>query len=190
MHRYLENVHEGKEFHLGHKKIRNLNEMLFELKDMSDEQYEHYVSEKHNYISDWILHVVKYKALADSLRVAGSRKQSIDAMQVMIKSLNAEIHSENQTHYTEKKEEIDISKIQEQKQTELVTNEKTIKEALYDAGKNHVPQVRHHPPTGHKERREFLWTHFSWDIAKEFMYGMSIGILAGMVLSKIFLMPV
>ena len=37
------------------------------------------------------------------------------------------------------------------------------------------------------EIKDFLWKHFAWDMAKEFMYGMAIGILIGMVLSKIFI---
>ena len=38
-----------------------------------------------------------------------------------------------------------------------------------------------------REIKDFLWKHFAWDMAKEFMYGMAIGILIGMVLSKIFI---
>ncbi|MBN2368181.1 hypothetical protein JXC34_04110, partial [Candidatus Woesearchaeota archaeon] len=36
------------------------------------------------------------------------------------------------------------------------------------------------------EIKDFLWKHFAWDMAKEFMYGMALGILIGLVLSKIF----
>ena len=38
-----------------------------------------------------------------------------------------------------------------------------------------------------REIKEFLWKHFAWDMAKEFMYGLAVGILIGLVLSRIFL---
>ncbi|MEM4398131.1 MAG: hypothetical protein QW757_05935, partial [Candidatus Woesearchaeota archaeon] len=43
--------------------------------------------------------------------------------------------------------------------------------------------IKHDEKYGH----EFLWKHFAWEMAKEFMYGMAIGILIGFVLAKIFL---
>ena len=35
------------------------------------------------------------------------------------------------------------------------------------------------------EIRSVIWKHFKWELAKEFMYGMAIGILMGFVLSRI-----
>ena len=37
------------------------------------------------------------------------------------------------------------------------------------------------------EIKNMLWKHFAWDMAKEFMYGMAIGIIIGLILSKILL---
>ncbi|MFH2020141.1 MAG: hypothetical protein ABIJ34_01935 [archaeon] len=37
------------------------------------------------------------------------------------------------------------------------------------------------------EIRVVLWKHFAWDLAKEFMYGMAVGIIIGFILSRILL---
>ncbi len=37
-----------------------------------------------------------------------------------------------------------------------------------------------------KEIKDFLWKHFAMDMAKEFMYGMAIGMLAGIIISRLF----
>jgi hypothetical protein len=37
-----------------------------------------------------------------------------------------------------------------------------------------------------KDIKIFLWKHFPWDMALEFMYGMALGLLMGLVMSRIF----
>ncbi len=36
------------------------------------------------------------------------------------------------------------------------------------------------------EIKHILWKHYHWDMAKEFMYGLAIGIVLGLILSKAF----
>ena len=37
------------------------------------------------------------------------------------------------------------------------------------------------------EIRNVIWKHFKWEMAKEFMYGMAIGMIMGLILSKLFM---
>ncbi len=38
-----------------------------------------------------------------------------------------------------------------------------------------------------QDTNSLLWKHFSWDLAREFMYGLAIGILIGLIMSRILL---
>jgi hypothetical protein len=89
---------------------------------------------------------------------------------------------------------------EEQKKTEEETEEKKIIQTkINDEENGKISQTR----SGHSihdieeilknlskedvEIRNIIWKHFKWELAKEFMYGMAIGILMGFILSKLFI---
>ncbi|MEM4398079.1 MAG: hypothetical protein QW757_05665 [Candidatus Woesearchaeota archaeon] len=240
---YFNDVPEGKEFFLYDKKIKNLHGLLFELRSMSNETYNHFVNNEHNYFSDWIEYVIKFKELADLIRSVLDRKEAISLIEKKIEELknkenqkaSVKIEEKKENKIIEEKKDIiekkepdrdlkketlnkfeiknEISEIkkqnlentnkddklkeevkfkeevkQEQKElTEKQRNEKNNESELndYNQMKKEIlkEKIKHDEKYGH----EFLWKHFAWEMAKEFMYGMAIGILIGFVLAKIFL---
>jgi len=181
MPNYLDDVPEQNAFILGDKKILNLFSLLLELRSMSDETYNYYASSHHNYFADWIMHVVNYHELADKLRNTSSRQQAIRVLEKSVEEHKEKDVKEDSFVVAETKPKMKkpVKKAEEKEKAEplnKVPNKMTENNVmLQDIAQNE------------KEIKDFLWKHFAWDMAKEFMYGMAIGILIGMVLSKIFI---
>ena len=164
MNNYLNDVAEDKVFLLGDKKIRNLYGLLFEFRVMSDDTYSYYANNEHNYFADWIQCVIVNKELSDSLRDAKSRKEAVRVVEKTLDSLKE----------PRKEEKVFTSPKQEVKKEIPITAEEEVDVLLKKIAQSE------------KEIQTVLWKHFTWDMAKEFMYGMAIGMLIGLVLAKIF----
>lgn len=197
MDAFLMDVAEDKVFYLGDKKIKNLYGLLFELRSISDETYSYYAGEDHNYFSDWIEYVIKNYDLAHNLRKTNSRKEAVGLLE----------HSIDSMKHEEKKEEprklVENVSLGASGFNEMITGGTKQAEKLLEA-LHHEPKEltlertrpaervtaaekeMHDISRDKDEAKEYLWKHFSWEMAKEFMYGMALGILIGLVLSKIF----
>jgi hypothetical protein len=168
----LDNVPPEKAFILGEKRITNVELLLEELKEVSDVHYGHYASRDHNYFSDWIENIVGDTDLALKLRHTRSRREALAVLKSYIDAL--------------KEPRVVVGK-SEQPKTKIKAppKEKLRKPPKKEHSKS-TQQLLKGIARDEREIKEFLWKHFAWDMAKEFMYGMAIGILIGFVLSKIF----
>ncbi|MEM3374754.1 MAG: hypothetical protein QXE31_06095 [Candidatus Woesearchaeota archaeon] len=217
---YLNDVPEGKEFYLFDRKIKNLYGLLFELRSMNDETYNHFVASDHNYFSDWIEHVIQFKKLADELRPIVNRKEAINIIEKNIddlknskeginkldekKSVFGENKIENISENVIKESEKKVEKYEEKEEKNELKNllkeekESLKKELPTKQEKSHEKDVKDYKINSEellketlkhdaKYGKDFLWKHFAWEMAKEFMYGMSLGILIGFILARIFI---
>ena len=71
-------VHKG-------KKIHSLNDLISEIKSMSNSEFSHYVGPMHNYFADWIMHVMKNKELAKAVKKSKSKKNTLKLLNKEIK---------------------------------------------------------------------------------------------------------
>lgn len=188
MANYLDDVPKENAFTLGDKKILNLYSLLLEFRSISDAIYSHYASSSHNYFADWIMHVVNHPELADKLRSTSSRKEAIAVLEKSIEE-HKEKDAKKEDSFVvaetkpKKKAEKKVEKKVEEKPKEEPVKEEVKKSEMVETGNELLQDI----VKNEREIKDFLWKHFAWDMAKEFMYGMAIGILIGMVLSKIFI---
>ncbi|NTV24348.1 MAG: hypothetical protein HGA85_08345 [Nanoarchaeota archaeon] len=159
------------------KKIRTLRELLHEIKEMPEERYQHYASENHNYFADWIEHVLEDADLSQSLRHLHKKKEAISLLDEYLHPKPAVVQPINN----------EPSILHEEKSSFEVQEDKPLKEEKKETKITRQIEKLDKIAQDEKEIKEFLWKHFAWDMAEEFMYGMAIGILVGLVLSKIFL---
>lgn len=86
----LAEVAADRRFHChGGSVLKNLEELAVALSEMSEEAYDHHVTEQNNDFSNWIGDVIGDSALARSLSKAGSRLQAHSIVQERIKWLQA-----------------------------------------------------------------------------------------------------
>jgi hypothetical protein len=194
------------------KKIKNLYGLLFELRSMSDEGYSYYAGPDHNYFADWVQHVMGNNELAAKMRAAKSRKEEIEVLEVVTGSAKkpetraAEplIKPEQKKPETKldmvkpvmtepkpvepakKPEDKPVEKPVIEQKTEPNPEIKPKTDFLADKQELKIEKKVFFPKEEH-EKRFLLWKHFSWELAKEFMYGMAVGILIGLIFSKMFL---
>lgn len=201
---YLTDVQDDKVFYLGEKKIKNLYGLLFECRSITDEVYSYYADSEHNYFADWIEYVIKFKELSQKLRLTKSRKEAISVLEKEIDSCKGEAKA---AVAKQQPAEIKISametkaqekpllqpEIKPQPAEKLLESKKDEMKILPPKEELHfitrvtdVEKEMHEKSKDKEEAKAYLWKHFSWEMAKEFMYGMALGILIGMVLSKIF----
>jgi len=76
-------------------------------------------------------------------------------------------------------------KIEEEE--EEIDNNESEKEEITQADYLEVEDMLKKISTEKQEVKHLLWKHFAWDMAKEFMYGLAIGIFVGLILSRILL---
>ncbi|MBT3721021.1 hypothetical protein HN789_07175 [archaeon] len=193
---YLDKIPEDKAFVLGSKKLLSIKDLSMELESVSDEEYSHYASESHNYFADWVMHVIKHDKLAADLINANNRKDAVKALEKHI----AKLEKKNEPRKF-------LSKPFVSKKTETTKDDELVKEVLKTAEtnvekkqeeQNSNTDVETSDHSIHEiedmlkslskedtEIRSVIWKHFKWELAKEFMYGMAIGILMGFVLSRI-----
>lgn len=198
---YLDDVPDGKEFFLSDKKVKNLHGLLFELRTMSDDTYNYYVSSDHNYFSDWISNVINFKELAEELRNVLDRKEAINILEKNVEELKNPKKDTKEIINTTQEKKLDKD-INEKKNINEETNLKEVYKKHHENQKenNNSEQSLESKKVLKKEEvledlikhdakygKDFLWKHFAFEMAKEFMYGMAIGILIGFILSKIFL---
>lgn len=178
----LDSVPINKAFIHGEKRITNLLDLLLEFKNMSDEEYSHYVSEDHNYFADWILHVIMDKDLSKKLRNSITRKDSIKILEKTINNFN-----------TPKKVKVEppIKKEDDTVKTpspKLIEDKELKKKLITETKKDtKIEEVLNKISNDETDIKYLIYKHHSWEMAKEFMYGMSLGIFIGLILSKIFL---
>ena len=70
----------SKAFVINGKKITSLEQLLFEVENLTDEEYKNYVKENENFIGDWIYYVLKDLDLAEKIRNTKSRKGAIEVL--------------------------------------------------------------------------------------------------------------
>jgi len=198
---YLSSVQDDRVFLLGERRLKNLYDLLDSFKELSNETYSHYASSSHNYFADWIEHVIKYDELASRLRNSKNKDEATAILENALPKANPPPKAEekiDQPVLQENKEKVEQEIISENKdeitpvkpEEIIVIQENTKKystekdnalthsetEALLKKISDNETQIK-----------DFLWKHFAWDMAKEFMYGMAIGILIGLIVSKIFI---
>ncbi len=210
---YLSSVPDDRVFILGHKRLKNLYELLSCFKEISDETYSHFASNSHNYFADWIEHVIKYPDLADELRKTKTRHDAIIILENLLPKSSLPPSAEEKTveevaSHIPKEEETDesdtalsadakditsvpaeIEKIEERPEriTEEANSSQKVPERKNTMNIRETEALLKKISDNETQIKEFLWKHFAWDMAKEFMYGMAIGILIGLVVSKIFI---
>jgi len=84
----------------------------------------------------------------------------------------------------ETSEEEKIEEETEDKEPEIKKEEE---EEITEADFLEVEDMLKKISTEKQEVKHLLWKHFAWDMAKEFMYGLAIGIFVGLILSRILL---
>ena len=164
---------EEKAFILKDKKLRNLNDLYSAIAELSDEEYSHYVSLHHNYFADWVQYVLEQRELADGLRSTDLR---IKALQILSLKLKKETEKENS--YSD----IKVAPKKESKAKIDVKNDNPEDQKL-----SHHVLSKDYSQMDTQEMKHLLWHHHPWEMAKEFMYGMAIGIIIGLILSRIIL---
>jgi len=208
---YLDNVKDDKVFVLGTKKLFSIEDLLDELNSISDEEYSHYASENHNYFADWIIHVVKYdKLAADLINTNGNRKNAIRVLDKHIKKLKSKpvkkikpivIKKESVQESVETdpiiQEVLKQSDLPIIKKTELLKNteeqpkikkvSEPVEEPESELSIYEIEDMLMKLSKQNVEIRNVIWKHFKWELAKEFMYGMAIGMIMGLILSKLFM---
>jgi hypothetical protein len=202
---------DDKAFVLNDKRLHNLNELLIELKMMDDETYSRFVSSKHNYFADWVLHVLSQKDLAEGMRKSSSKKNlvelleskkgRVDAIEIfkvpkkdvlVTEPIVNEISKEASAHTNE--DAVPEKKTEPHKidQNSSLQQETQKKKGFFSAGhkepaKKNIEQELERIEQDEKQIKELIYKHFSRDMAKEFMYGMALGIIMGLILSRIIL---
>ena len=91
MSKFLEDVPESHNFKLGNKEVKNIEDLLHELKDLKDEEFRHYVGEEHNHFVNWIKEIVKDHTLANELESVKAKQDTINIISKRIKELKAEL---------------------------------------------------------------------------------------------------
>jgi hypothetical protein len=177
--KYIEDVPDDKVFVLGEKRIKNLYGLLFEFREMGEETYGFYAAEDHNYFADWVQHVIENQELADKLRATKSRKEAVEALESAVESMRKD--------NSPKQEKESLPVVEETK-----SEPKIEKVTIVEPEKRKIIEQEEEKLVGDitkedKEAKVFLWKHFGWEMAKEFMYGLAFGILIGLILAKMFL---
>jgi len=144
MDKLTKKVPEDKAFRLGEHKVRSVEELLSEMKKLSDEQFSHYVNKDHNYFIPWIRGVVNDEQLAKELENVHDR--------VRIQSIIEKRFSKPK----EPEKDIDVSEA-----VELLTKHEKNKRA---------------------QKSE---KHYVWKIAREFWYGLIMGLILGIIIAKL-----
>lgn len=174
---------QDKAFILKDKKLKNLDELYFAISELNDEEYSYYADSNHNYFADWVNYVLEDKETSLKLRDSKSRTEAIEILKPQEKPAEA----------VEKKEE---------KKPEMKQPEKIIHEKKENSIQPKPAEQKNEPKKEHKQKdtlaeieglkdehemKHYLWHHHPWEMAKEFMYGMSLGLVLGLILSRILL---
>lgn len=166
MHRYLQDAPAEKAFILGDRRIASIYSMVFELSNMDDATYARYAGAEFNYFADWVEKVIGYNWLGHKLRKAESRQKAITALEDSIRNLE-EVDKEHAVVRSAL-----ISPKGEKTEKEAKHEPKTPDEVLREIAKNE------------RQIKAFLWKHFTWDMTLEFIYGMGVGIVVGIIIGK------
>ncbi len=98
------------------REIRNLNELLAALKTMKDDTFSYHVNREKNDFSNWVKDVLQDKKLADAMRNARKKE---DTIAVLLNRKAAHEKAEKQQKATEMKSKMEIEQaIQKAKETE------------------------------------------------------------------------
>jgi hypothetical protein len=180
---YLDNVPEDKAFLLGDRRLRSLGDLHESLSSLSDEEYSKFAGADFNYFADWVSYVVGHAGLAESLRASIDKD---DAVRIVEKAIEDESRTEA---VVEQKIEFDVPKEDTPAQKEPSAKQAVLAKQI-SADEDKIEDVEHlmkRIAKNENEIKDILWKHFAWDLAKEFMYGMAVGILIGFILSRILL---
>lgn len=172
---YLSDVPIENAFILGDIKILNLRELLARFKKMDDETYSHYASKNHNYFADWVLHVVQHDELASNLIKAKSKSEAQKMIESVLKKESNNTVKEETKIILKGKKPVPVKK------TAFVSPDK-----IADISNLESEELIKRIAMDESEIKHLLWKHYSWHIAKEFIYGFAIGIICGLILSKVF----
>jgi len=192
MKEYLNDVPLDKAFEFNGKKITNLHGLLFELRNMTEEEYSYHVGINYNHFADWILHVIKNRRLSRAIREK-TRKEAVIILEKEIESLESgeELEESIEEEEIETNEEIELPEENieelEEKKEETINEPKKIENPRKKISDfNTTDELLKHVSDTEEDIKVFLWKHFTWDLAKEFMAGMGMGIFIGFVLAKVF----
>jgi hypothetical protein len=172
---YLTDVPIEDAFILGDIKILSLSDLSVQLKKMDSQTYSHYANKNHNYFADWVLHVVKHNELANKLINAKDLAQAQKAIEESLKKKT-----------TEEIQEKPVASLKEKKITPVKKTEFVAPDKIADISNLESEELIKRIAMDESEIKHFLWKHYSWHIAKEFIYGFAIGIICGLILSKVF----
>ena len=183
---YLDDVPEDKTFLLGDTRLHNLKELQESIAAMNDSEYGKFAGHDFNYFADWVQYVVGHTALADSLRASLDRD---DANRILEEALENEVDEkpviiEQKVEFAPPPEDEPVKAAEPKKNSDksVVSVSSEEPDRIED-----VESLMKKIAKNENEIKDILWKHFAWDLAKEFMYGMAVGILLGFVLSRILL---
>ena len=182
---YLDNVPEDKAFILGDRRLLSLRELHDALSAISDDEFNRYVGTGFNYFADWIYHVVGHSTLADSIKLETGREASLQVLDDALKNETQSQGIVEQKVAFEEPAAATAVQTGDELTAQAVTAERPAAERpdrIED-----VEELMRKISKNENEIKDILWKHFAWDLAKEFMYGMAVGILIGFILSRILL---
>jgi hypothetical protein len=194
-HEYLKDV--SPEHHFKVKDgtvIRNLKELEFKLKAMSDSDFKHHVSDEKNDFAVWINDIVKDQGLADSLATITKKKEMIGVIEQRIKELKGVIAEEIGEAEKAEEEEKSGEEIEEVKKQEVKKKskkhpkkavvserEEEIEEKVMETAEEVESKIGLIEKDAHElEHKRVLLAGFH-----DFLLGLLIGIMIGLILARI-----
>ena len=168
-HKYLEDVPPDKNFFLGSRHIRNLYGLLLEVRNITDAEFNHYVSKHHNYFSDWIEHVINHKRLANRLRDVTDKEEFAEILQDDLDNLMGKLRVYE--------EELSEAKSHNRK------NEVSYHQ--YKKGKMKLEDFMKIVAENEEDIKEYLKHYLSGEMRREFLLGLAIGIIVGVIIGKL-----
>tara|TARA_Y100000310_G_C20689043_1_gene820990 strand:- start:773 stop:1390 length:618 start_codon:yes stop_codon:yes gene_type:complete len=200
-HKYLKDVKADHHFILKTgDAIKNLEDLLKQLRGMDDDTFLHHVNDHKNDFSKWINDIIKDKDLADSLgsiikkaemlhTVKGrikqlKKRQKVRKTTIKVKTKAAKI---KKTRKKSKKSEKDISKEVEkafEKHKVKILEPVTEKEWVGDKMEKVVMGIAEKVGGIEKDRKEFERKNEMIKGINDFFLGLIIGVVVGLVLAR------
>jgi len=185
MEHLLKDADSEHEFVLGSKRIKNLEDLVSVLKQISDEEFSFYVNENKNDFSTWIGKTIKDEELAEDLIDCHSRDETINCIESRIEWIKYEVEHKNSlseknaaeknTEETPmKKTEPEELKSPDMKSQEPFQNFESFK-------KNKINEEKHES----KNEEARYPKRYVFYAVREFLFGLIFGIFIGIILSKL-----
>jgi len=148
------------------KSIRNIEELASEISDISDEEFFFHVSEENNDFLNWIEYIIRDEALSKALKGQTKRKNIQNLIRKRVKELNSALKKKRKkAPKKDKKAEIILKKLKQHTKEYRASKPKKLKKVVLEPKKY--------------DRKYYM--HMA---AAEFVQGLIIGILVGIVIAR------